>query len=206
MENLPAELKEHICSFLHHRDLRSVRFVNKTWAHVAVLSFFEAITITLFSLERLRLIAQHELIATRIRRITFHVDLLRPITLQKWSAGLARKRSTMPLAYQRYILAYGEQNRLQENDYKLSREILDSSIPMLRNLHRLKLTMGNFRDLCAQKIDTSRQNQQWYKVLYDLRSSILQDSGALRREPGKASCTLGNEDYKLVASLTARSF
>ena len=64
MEKLPVELKQHICDLLDNEDLRSMRVLNRTYAHVAALHLFGEIFITPLSLERLRLIAQHEFIAT----------------------------------------------------------------------------------------------------------------------------------------------
>ncbi len=66
--------------------------------------------------------------------------------------------------------AYCEQQRLRENNYTLSREIIDLSIPMLRRLQRLRLATGGDTRLALPIDNSSHLNQQWYQVLYDLKA------------------------------------
>ncbi len=187
MNALPIELKQHICGFLHDEDLPSVRAVNSTWSHVAACRLFREITITPLSLERLRLIAQHELIATCVKRIILHVDLLPLVLPEMWHEGLIRSQFTHTpkeeaFAFRRYVLAYRVQQRLRENDYKLNREIMDLSIPMLRKLLSLKLVVQSEANGSNQSNNSSRQNQQWFKVWDDLTCYALDIREAFRPE------------------------
>lgn len=134
MDTLPAELLRQICDLLDREDINSIRVVTKTWAHVAALYLFREITITPFSLERLRLIAQHDVIATCVRSIIFRADLIPSTLPEMWHEESIRRCRTWIMGeeylyYQRYVRAYCEQQRLRENNYTLSREIIDLSIP-----------------------------------------------------------------------------
>ncbi len=187
MNALPIELKQHICGFLHDEDLPSVRAVNSTWSHVAACRLFREITITPLSLERLRLIAQHELIATCVKCIILHVDLLPLVLPEMWHEGLIRSQFTHTpeeeaFAFRRYVLAYRVQQCLRENDYKLNREIMDLSIPMLRKLLSLKLVVQSEASGSDQSNNSSRQNQQWFKVWDDLTCYALDIREAFRPE------------------------
>lgn len=187
METLPAELKQYLCDFLDCEDLSTVRVVNKTWAHVAALQLFEGITITPLSLERLRLIVQHEVIAKCVKRISFHTDLLPSILPEMWHEGLIRSSRTwtvegQALRYHRYVLACREQQRLGENNHKLNREIIELSIPILRRLQCLQLTVGGDLHVSHQIDSPRRPNQQWSKVWSDLRRHVLDEQGASQRE------------------------
>ena len=184
MDTIPAELKHYLCSFLDYEDLSTIRLVNRTWAHVAALKLFERITITPLSLERLRLIAQNSIINTCVKRITFHADLLPSILPEMWHERsiLNSRTEERSLRFNRYVLAYREQQRLRENNHKLNREIIGLSIPMLQRLQWLKLTVGGDIRLCHQIDNSKRLNQQWSKVWYDLRCHVLDKQGASRRE------------------------
>lgn len=161
MDILLVELKQHVCRFLDDRDLVSIRFLNKSWASVAEISLFKAITITPLTLERLKLIAEHKSIAPCVKRIHFHVDILPSILPEMWHerSGSCHTMEIEPLGFQVYLLAFHEQRRLHENDYKLSREILDSTIPMLKKLHWLTLIIGGDRDLSDRTRKSNSRNQ-----------------------------------------------
>lgn len=148
---------------------------------------FEEIIITPLSLERIRLIAQHELIATCVKSVTFYADLLPSILPEMWHERLIsetqmRTMEEASFRYQRYVLAYCEQQRLCKNNHKLNREIIDLSIPMLRRLQRLKLTTGGHSLHVHQVDNSSRPNQQWSKVWFDLRRHALDEQVSSRRE------------------------
>lgn len=129
MEKLPPELKQHICGLLDKKDLKSIRILSRTWAHIAAIHLFEEILITPLSLERLRLIAQHEIIATCVKCITFHADLLPSVLPEMWHERWVLRHSWWGVKeddsfrFRQYVLAYREQQRLRENNHKLSREI-----------------------------------------------------------------------------------
>lgn len=176
MDTLPAELKRKICSLLYREDLISIRVVNKSWAYLAALQLFQELTITPLSLERLRLIAQHEVIATCIKSIIFRADFLPPIRPEMWILG-----EEHPL-FQRYVRAYCKQERLRENNHKLSREIIDFSIPMLKRLEWLRLAIGKGERLFLSKDNSSHPNQQWYEMLYDLDLHVPDRPGAAQRD------------------------
>lgn len=187
METLPVELKQRICGLLGHEDLKSIRVVNKTWAYVAASYLFEEIIITPLSLERIRLIAQHELIATCVKSVTFYADLLPSILPETWheiliSETQMRTMEEVSFRYQRYVLGYCEQQRLCKNNHKLNREIIDLSIPMLRRLQRLKVTTGGDSLHRHQVDNSSRPNQQWSKVWFDLRRHALDEQVSSRWE------------------------
>ena len=175
MDTLPAELLHQICGLLDREDLNSIRVVTKTWAHFAALYLFQEITITPSSLERLRLIAQHQVIATCVRCIIFRADLIPSTLPEMWHHDSIRKCRTWimgeeHLYYQRYVRAYCEQQRLRENNYTLSREIINLSIPMLRRLQRLRLAIGGGTRHALAIDNSSHLNQQWDEVLYDVKA------------------------------------
>lgn len=191
MDTLPAELKQHICDVLDYEDLKAIRFVNKKWAHVAALYLFIKITITPLSLDRLRLIAQHEVIAACIKEVVFYADLLPSIPPEMWHEELIRRTRTWTMEeesfrFQNYVVAYREQQRLRENNHKLSREIVDFSIPMLRRLQSLRLSTAENFHLCEDVDDVidneSCLNKKWSEVWADLRRHALDKDGASQRD------------------------
>lgn len=185
MEKLPPELKQHICGLLDRKGLRSVRLLSRTWAPNAALNLFENILITPLTMDRLRLIAQHEYIATCVRLLTFCTDLLPSILPEMWYEDSIWKcqwqsKENDSLRFHEYVLAYREQQRLRENNHKLSRDIVDVSIPMLKRLQWLRLASG--RDLGYTNGNSCDPNQQWARIWCNLIDHILDDCGAFRRE------------------------
>ena len=148
MEKLPVELKQHICGLLDDNNLKSVRILDKTWANIAALHLSEEILITPLSLERLRLIAQHEVITRCVKPITFYAELLPSILPEMWHEHRIQRdlrwgmKEDDSLRFRRYVLAHREQQRLRENNYNLTRMIVNLSIPMLKRLQGLKLATG----------------------------------------------------------------
>lgn len=187
METLPAELRLHICGLLDREDLSSVRLVNKTWSHLTAWRTFEQITITPLSLERLKPIAQHEVIAKCVKSITFHADFLSMTLLEVGRELLFRRSRTWTMEetsfhFQTYVFVYQEQQCLRENHYKLYKEILDLSIPMLRRLQCLKFEIGGNRRPEYLDTYTSRPNQLWSNKWYHLVRHGLGKFGVSRRE------------------------
>lgn len=66
--------------------------------------------------------------------------------------------------FQRYVLAYREQQRLRENSYKLNREIVDLSIPMLKRLQWLRLATGEPVYPIHQIDKSCGPNQLWSTI------------------------------------------
>ena len=186
MKHLPVELKQHICSVLDYEDLKSIRLVNKECAHVAVLYLFRRISVTPICLERLRLIAQHKVFATCIKEVDFYADLLPSIPPEIWHERLVRgsrpwTTEEESFRFQNYVLVYHEQQRLRENNHKLSREIIDWSIPKLRGLQWIRVFTGENSCLRNEKDNKRFPNQQWSKAWNDLRIHALDNGGALLR-------------------------
>lgn len=91
MEKLPVELKQTVCGFLENKDLRIIRPLNRIWARIGALHLFKSILIMPLSLERFKLIAQHEYIATCVRALTFCTDLFPSILPEMWHEEIIRK-------------------------------------------------------------------------------------------------------------------
>ena len=64
----------------------STRLVNKVWTQVAASHLFEEFLLTPLSLERLRIISQHEHIATCVKSINFYAHLLPFILPEMWDS------------------------------------------------------------------------------------------------------------------------
>ena len=183
MEKLPPELKQHICGFLDFDNQRSIRVLNRTWARVAAAPFFEKILITPLSLERLRLIAQHEYIATCVKCIIFYADLVPCSVLpENWLEGPVQRVQFWGtdedfFRCQRFALACREQQHLRENNHKLNKEIIDLSIPMLKGLQCLKLATRGPTCFSYEIHKNFRSNQLWSRVWYDLEDNVQDNSG-----------------------------
>lgn len=121
MESLSAELKLHVFGLLCYQDLKSISLVNQTCALLAALHVFGRVTLIPLSLERLGLVAQREFVATCVKFIYFHADLLPLMLPELWHEEFAQRCLMETLEeesfqYHRYVLTYKEQQPLRGNN------------------------------------------------------------------------------------------
>ena len=111
----------------------------------------------------------------------FYPDLLPSILPEMWHESLIQRDDWWELEvnntfrFQRYVLAYREQQRLCENNHKLRKEIVSLSIPMLKSLQWLKLATGGPKNLAPQIVSGRNPNQQWARVRYNLGRHVLDE-------------------------------